>query len=129
MLKQFTYFGLSGLAGTAAHFAVLTLLVECGWMSALPATCIGAVVGAVVTYLMNYRFTFKSSRSHRSAASRYAVVVLNGWVWNAALMAILLKNLSWHYLLLQAIVTTIVMMMNFILSRQFAFREDNSSAQ
>jgi putative flippase GtrA len=123
LLQQFLSFALIGLLGTAAHFLVLYVLVSQLDFGPLPASSVGAVTGALVNYGLNYRLTFRSQKKHREALPRFMVVASGGWLLNGLLMAILLSRLDIHYLLVQIIVTSLVLVWNFLANRFWTFRE------
>src|SRR5262245_8016411 len=78
LARQFLTFAAVGAVGTAAHFAVLVLLVEALDFSPAAATTVGFVCGAVVNYALNRRFTFVSARSHRAALPQFLLVAALG---------------------------------------------------
>jgi len=123
LLPQFLSFALIGLLGTAAHFLVLYSLVAQLDLGPVPASSAGAVIGALVNYALNYRLTFSSRKRHRDALPKFLVVAAGGWLLNGLLMAMLLSRLDIHYLLVQVIVTSLVLVWNFIANRFWTFRE------
>ena len=123
LLPQFLSFALIGLVGTAAHFLVLYTLVAQFELGPVLASSVGAVTGALVNYGLNYRLTFRSRKRHRDALPKFLVVAAGGWLLNGLLMAILLSRLDIHYLLVQVIVTSLVLVWNFLANRLWTFRE------
>lgn len=123
LLPQFLSFALVGVLGTAAHFLVLYTLVAQLDLGPLLASSVGAVTGALVNYGLNHRLTFRSRKRHRDALPRFIAVAAGGWLLNGLLMAMLLSRLDIHYLLVQVIVTSLVLVWNFIANRFWTFRE------
>lgn len=123
LLRQFFRFALVGLAGTAVHFGVLSLLVEALNMAPLPASVVGFVGGALANYLLNYHYTFMSRRRHRAALPRFLAIASIGALLNSLLMAAGLLWLQLHYLLAQLLATGLVLLWNFSGSRLWAFRQ------
>lgn len=123
MIKQLIRFTLVGGIGTAAHYAVLILLVSSLLMHPVIGSTAGFLVGMVVNYLLNRHFTFTSQRSHREAFWRFGTVALAGIVINTAMMILLTVSLEYHYLLAQVIATILTLSWNFFGSRYWVFKE------
>jgi len=64
-----------GALATGAHLLCLTALVEILAWPPVPASCVGALVGAGVSYLLNYRYTFASTRPHALPRLQRAVLI------------------------------------------------------
>ncbi|GLS04009.1 hypothetical protein GCM10007860_11550 [Chitiniphilus shinanonensis] len=120
-MKQLVRFTLVGATGTAAHFAVLWLLVRLG-MPVVGASTVGMIAGALVNYLLNRAYTFESRQAHRVTAPRYYALVLGLWGLNALLMALMVDAWRWHYLLAQAISTVVCFVAHYLGSRAWVFR-------
>lgn len=123
LLKQFLRFAAVGLSGTLVQY--LTLWTAHGYLnliSAPSASAIGYVLGSVVNYVLNYFFTFGSSKSHGEAASKYFSILAVGWCINFALMGYLVEQLHWNYWFAQLLSTGLVLIWNFSGSRWWAFR-------
>jgi putative flippase GtrA len=105
------------------HFAILTLLVQAGALTPVPASCIGALAGASVSYLFNRRYTFRSTRRHHEALPRFLLLAAAAFVLNAALLAAILRLLPVHYLVAQAITTACVIALTFGGGRFWVFAE------
>lgn len=123
MSRQFSRFAACGAVGTLAHYLLLVLLVQ-GWGSPpVAASSAGFVLGAVINYTLNYRYTFRSSKPHRVTMWKFFVAALIGALINAALMSILIHHVNLHYLVSQIIATGIVLVWNFMANRIWTFRE------
>ena len=120
-LSQFLRYGSAGAIGTAAHFAVLTALVQFAGVGAIPASTAGAVVGAAINYALNHRFTFASDRAHRVALPRFCAVAAAGLLLNAAVLALMLTLLHAHYLVAQVVATATILVAGFLANRQWTF--------
>lgn len=121
---QFVVFAVVGGVSTACHFATLwTLHVPLG-VDLIVATTAGYVVGAVVNYLLNRRFTFATSTTaHQAAVPRFATVVLMGMALNAGIMAALAHVAPGvNFLLRQCVATGTVLVFNFVMNRHWTFR-------
>lgn len=121
LLAQIASFAWVGILATGAHFATLALVVERGVAGPVVASTLGAVVGAVVSYVLNRAFTFESTRSHAGAVPRFVVVALVSFILNGALMDLLVHRLGVFYLLAQVITTAVTMLWTFSGYRVWAF--------
>lgn len=121
MTRQFLTFAGMGAIGTTGHYATLILLASAG-LDPVAASTFGAAVGASINYLLNHRFTFRSTLPHRRSAPRFAVVALSSLLLNTALMAVAVDWLRWPYLPAQILTTSLVLASNFAFSRLWAFR-------
>jgi putative flippase GtrA len=118
---RFTRFAMVGAVGTAAHYLTLIALVEVAGTGGVIATTAGFIVGLVVNYVLNRRYTFASRRPHRSAFWRFALVAVCGMVMNGAIFAFATGSLQMHYLLSQVLATVIVLGWNFIANAFWTF--------
>ena len=73
LAHQFLRYASVGVAAFVFHYATLIGLVESDTLTPTPAALAGFVVGGVVSYVLNRRFTFVSDRSHSVAGPRFAV--------------------------------------------------------
>jgi len=119
--SQFVRFGAVGLIGTACHYTVLISLVQGLHSRPVAASTLGAIVGALVNYILNRRLTFASDRPHREALPRFMAVAIVGFGLNAAIMALLIYW-SLHYILAQVIATSAVLLLTFGANRWWTFR-------
>lgn len=120
--RQFTTFVIIGALATGTHILCLALLVELDAWPPLPASCVGAVAGALVSYWLNYHHTFSSILPHRIALPRFLAVAAVAFVLNGALMAGALRTFGLHYLLAQVLTTATVLIFTFSAGRLWAFR-------
>lgn len=118
---QFVLFAAVGTVGTAAHFAVLILLVRLLATGPVSASVAGFVTGALVNYGLNYHVTFRSRNPHTSALPKFLAVALAGLCLNTTIMAQATAKL--HYLFSQALATAVVLGWNFVCNRIWTFRE------
>jgi putative flippase GtrA len=98
------------------------VLVQFGLIPPVTASAAGAGVGAVINYLMNYRFTFRSSRRHRDTVWRFAIVACVSLAANTLLMWIGIELLKVHYLISQLVTTALVLLGSFSVHRFWTFR-------
>jgi putative flippase GtrA len=110
-----------GAIGTAAQYLVLIMLVEMTGAYVVAASTAGALLGVVVNYVLNYRYTFASRRPHRTALPRFLLVAGAGVLLNAAVVAALLATVPLHYLAVQVVATGIVLVAGFVANRRWTF--------
>jgi putative flippase GtrA len=121
MAPQFLRYAAAGALGTGLHYAVLVGLVQFVRVDAVLASTAGAVVGALVNYALNYRYTFGSDRAHRQALPRFALVAVAGIAVNALVMAAILAFAGPHYLVAQVIATATVLAAGYLANRAWTF--------
>jgi putative flippase GtrA len=119
LTRQFLNYAGVGAVGTAGHYAAYIALVNAG-LSVAASSALGFVVGALINYWLNYRYTFKSNQPHRHAIAKFFSVALVGLLLNT-LIVFTLDRLQWHYLLSQAAATIIVLVWNFAANRRWTF--------
>lgn len=119
---QFSRFSAFGAIGTIAHYTVLVSVVALlGESAVLGATC-GAVVGALINYLLNYRFTFSSSLRHRDTLPRFLLMAGVGVLMNALIVGVLTAA-GLHYMIAQVVATLTVLLINYLVSKKWIFRD------
>jgi putative flippase GtrA len=121
-IRQFVFFTAVGGIGTGAHYLTLIGLVEGGLLTAVPASVAGFTVGAIINYVLNYRFTFNSNKSHGEAMSKFFTVAIVGCIINATLMYIGVNIIQVYYLVAQVISTGTVLIWNFITNKLWTFQ-------
>jgi putative flippase GtrA len=128
LLPRFGRFVLVGGVATVVQYALLIALVRFVGADPVWASTAGFLVSAVVNYLGNYHYTFRSRRDHGGALLRFAILAGVGLLLNAALMRALVLA-GWHYLLAQIVVTALVLLWNFIGNSVWTFGGDSVSEE
>jgi putative flippase GtrA len=113
------YAGVGGLA-TAAHWALLALLVESAGVVPWLASGCGAVLGAQLAFFGNRRYTFGHAGPLWPAWWRFMAAALLGAAGGMAVVAAGVA-LGAHYLLAQAVATALVLLLTFAVNRAWAF--------
>lgn len=121
VINRFLRFAGVGIIGTIAHYFVLILLVEQFGVVPLAASSVGFTVGAMVNYVLNYRYTFRSDRRHAEALPRFYVVAVAGFVLNALVMLVLAEKLGLQYIAAQVVATGIVLCWGFGVNSLWTF--------
>jgi putative flippase GtrA len=118
---QFARFVGVGLVATGTQLLVLIALSRLRVCGPVAASSVGFALSAVVNYLLNFEFTFRSGQQHRVAAPRFAVVCTIGLIANAALMAILVHGLRVQAVAAQIVTICVVTAWNFIAHRSWTY--------
>ena len=121
MLAQFVRYAAAGAAGTVVQYLLLMALIEAGGVRPVLASTWGAVAGAFLNYLLNYRYTFRSSRPHAVAFVKYFTVTAAGIVLNAIVLAAAMSLLGFAYLPAQVLATAVVLLAAFTTNRAWTF--------
>lgn len=118
---QFSRFILVGVVATIVHYTALVTQVELFRVLPVTASAFGAFLGAIVSYILNRRFTFASTKNHKTALPRFFVVAALALVANTVLMAVLISYFVTNYLFAQVITTAIVVLITFSANRFWTF--------
>jgi putative flippase GtrA len=110
-----------GLLATAAHYGLLVAGVEGFAWAAWLGSGLGAVLGAQVAFFGNRRFTFGHSGAAAPAWWRFQATAALGAVLGMVMVAAGVA-LSLHYLLAQAAATLLVLLVTFVVNRQWSFK-------
>lgn len=122
--REILAFLVVGLVATGSHYAVLIFLVEAMQIAAVPASAAGAFLGAVVSYFLNRKLTFRSNRAHRAAMPRFFTVAALSLATNTGLMAFFTGPLGIAYLPAQMVTTGFLIILTFGLNKLWTFRPD-----
>ncbi len=122
ILNQFLYFTGFGAVGTFVQYVVLIGFAQITDVSPVITSATGFVLGAFVNYILNYRYTFRSTKDHREAMIKFMAVALVGLVLNTLIMAVTTEFFTMHYLLAQVIATGLVLIWNFAGNLLWTFR-------
>jgi len=129
LLRQFVRFAGVGCLSAIGHYGLLIFLVQLVRTDAVLASAAGALLGAVINYLLNYHFTFQSSKKHHESIAKFVVVAAVGLGLNTLFMWIMVNLLGLHYLLSQLVTTGLVLIWSFLGNRFWTFHEAPISAE
>jgi putative flippase GtrA len=118
---RFARFLVVGTIATAAHYLVLVALVELAAVEPTVASATGFAIGAILSYVINYEFTFRSSVPHRIALPRFLVVASVGVLLNSVTMALVTAAFDVHYLAAQVAATVVALLWNFAVNHFWSF--------
>ena len=115
-------FSTAGVFAAIGHYSTLIGLIEFAGTAPVPASLAGYLVGGVISYILNYRFTFRSRNEHGETVAKFLTVAAVGFILNGAVMAAFTGWSQIHYLAAQIVTTGVVLMWSFMASRYWTFR-------
>jgi putative flippase GtrA len=119
-VRQLIRFGVVGCANTVLSWCAYALLAWLG-VHYLLASAIAWILGALNSYLLNRRWTFRSRARHAPEVVRFALVQGGGLALDVMLLDALTRDAGVQHLLAQALVYPATMIATFLLSRHWAF--------
>ena len=122
ILSQFLYFSGVGAIGTLVQYVVLIGFAQITDISPVLTSAAGYVLGTFVSYILNYRYTFRSTKNHREAMTKFMAAALVGLILNTFIMAAATEYFTLHYLLAQLLATGLVLIWNFPVNLWWTFR-------
>jgi putative flippase GtrA len=117
---QLPRYGLVGGVATAAHWALLAVLVERMATPAWVGSGCGAVLGAQLAFFGNRRYTFGHAGALWPAWWRFMGTALLGALLGMGIVAAGVAA-GLHYLLAQALATLAGLLLTFAINRTWAF--------
>lgn len=124
---RLVFYALVGAVGTAVHYVVFLLLLRAGG-AVLAASTVGYLFGAVVNYGLNYKVTFRSTRTHREAALRFFTVAAFGLVLNVAVVALVMLA-SPPPIIAQIVATGVCLLATYGLNAVWSFGQTSAPAR
>lgn len=113
-------FGITGVAATAIHVIVVSPLILVAEFSAGIANGIAFVVATFFSSFVNTKWSFKKQFSVKVTLRFWSVAVLGCIL--AVLIADLIEELGFHYLVGVAAVSTLVPIISYLLHRYYTYR-------
>jgi putative flippase GtrA len=123
LTQQFITFAGVGAIGTTGHYIALIVLVQAASVAPVVASSFGFAIGALINYVLNYRYTFRSSKRHCEAMIKFFTVAALGATLNGLIMAIGTKGGETNYILIQICATAMVVLVSFLLNRLWTFNQ------
>lgn len=120
-IVQFLLFAGIGIIGTLAHYTILIVLVQFWAVDPVISSCLGFVVGAMINYILNYHFTFRSDKHHAEALTKFLIVATFGAIINGVIMYAGVENTNFNYLIVQIFATIVVLLWNFVVNKLWTF--------
>jgi putative flippase GtrA len=127
MLVEFGTYLLVGVCAAVGHYGTLIVLTEAFNFDPVHASIIGFFIAGAISYVLNYRFTFRSTRRHVEALPIFGFVVAVAFVINWVSMVCLNRILDLHYIPSQLITTGIMLIWQYSANKLWTFRAAPSS--
>jgi putative flippase GtrA len=125
-MRQFIKFNLVGLLNTAIDFAVFALLTWLG-VYYIMAQCISYGVGMLNSYTLNKYWTFaQKGRLEPKQAIRFTVLNLGSLLLSLGLLALLKDHLELKVLIAKLLTTLATTLVNFVGSKLWVFRTNET---
>ena len=127
LAAQWLRFTLVGVSNTALSLAAFALL-ERGGVHYLLSSAAAFVLGALNSYALNRRWTFRSDAPPAPELARFLFVQAAGLGTNLVLLAELVEVAGLHHLMAQLIAFPFSSVVTFTLARRWAFAPARSPA-
>src|SRR5574337_1706397 len=118
--RAFVRYSFVGSIATAAHYGLLTALVELAHWPAPPAAGLGAMLGAQVAFAGNRWFTFAHRGPWVAAWWRFQATAVLGAIVSMVTVAIGVQ-IGLHYLVAQVAGTLLSLLLTFTVNRRWSF--------
>ena len=120
---QFLTFNLVGIVNTLFGFSLIFLLMFLG-LTATTSNAIGYFFGAVLSYHLNKKYTFKSTSKNKKEAIKFFTILFISYILNFITLNWLLTFINPYYAqLISAIIYTLS---SFILAKFFVFKDNHA---
>jgi len=120
-VKTLLRFGVSGVLATLTHVLVFVALVEGLNLAPVPASVPAFCAALLVSYGLNYRWTFAATGAHGVLLPRFVLVSVAGLLVNVSITyAVVDIGGYWYGYALAAVITT-VPLLTFLLSKYWVF--------
>ncbi len=120
-IGQFLLFAGVGAIGTIGHYTTLIVLVQFWAVDPVFASSFGFVIGAMINYILNYEFTFRSKKRHAEALKKFLIVAIIGAGINGSIMYLGVEYTNINYLIVQIAATCVVLLWNFLVNKLWTF--------
>lgn len=121
-MLQLIRYGLVGVASNAAIYFVYLLITYLG-VEPKTAMTLVYVIGASIGFIGNRKWTFAHRGDSSSAALRYALAHIIGYLLNFLILFTFVDRLGYAHQWVQAVAIIIVAGFLFIVFKYFVFRE------
>lgn len=126
-MPQLIRYGLIGVASNTAIYFIYLLITYLG-MEAKSAMTLVYIVGAFIWFVGNRKWTFAHRGDSSSAALRYVLAHLCGYLVNLLILYTFVDRLGYTHQWVQAAAIIVVASFLFIIFKYFAFNERTSRA-
>jgi putative flippase GtrA len=120
VLIQWLRFATVGASNTLLSWCLYAVLEHVG-IHYLVASGLAFTAGALNSYALNRRWTFRSRGRHGPEIARFGAVQCIGLALDVCLLYVLVHQAGIHHLIAQALVFPVASVATFTLSRRWAF--------
>lgn len=124
IIKQFIKFAAVGVVNTAVDFLIFTVFLQYFHWHYLVANVAALVGGGTNSYILNRRWTFRSTdpRWHRQLI-KFLLVLGVGFSLNEFLLFLLVEHVHFTPISAKALAIIVVLFFNFAANRFWTFRQ------
>jgi putative flippase GtrA len=120
VVLQWLRFATVGASNTLLSWCLYAVLEHIG-IHYLLASGLAFATGALNSYALNRRWTFRSRGRHAPEIARFGAVQCIGLALDVCLLYVLVHQVGIHHLIAQALVFPVASVVTFTLSRRWAF--------
>ncbi len=120
MFYQFLRYNLVGIVNTIIGFSIIFGLMALG-VSAVISNLVGYLIGAIVSYTLNVRFTFKDAPNSQFRAVKFFAVLFVAYLLNLAMLKLCLMFFVNAYVA-QVVAGSVYTISSFLLAKALVFR-------
>jgi putative flippase GtrA len=121
--KSFLRYVLVAVLGYVIYLFLLVAMVERLGVDPVLASFLSFIPVFILSYILSYKWVFKSDGSHKSTFVRFLTITLIGLMWNIFIMYTTIHWFDWHYIFSQFLVVTVVAINNFCLNYFWTFKK------
>lgn len=121
-MQQLIRYGLVGVATNVAIYFIYLLTTYLGLEPKIAMTLV-YIIGAFIGFVGNQKWTFAHRGNVSSAALRYALAHLFGYILNLLILLIFVDNLGYAHQWVQAVAIVMVAGFLFVVFKYYVFRE------
>jgi len=124
VLKEFLYYNLVGIVNTIVGFNIIVLLMYCG-VGAIQSNEVGYGTGAIISYLLNRKYTFNDTNCNIAKALKFFIVLSVAYTLNYFVLSYFLTQVSPYFAQIISAVTYTASA--FILMKLFVFKRETKN--
>ncbi|WP_251035853.1 GtrA family protein [Paenibacillus sp. ISL-20] len=121
IVSQFTKYALVGIIGTGIQTSILIMFVEVYNFQVIVATTMGFICSLLVSFFINFRWTFGRNKLTIYSFVKYLIVSLSGLLLNISILYIMVDLLGIWYIWAHILTLVVVPISNFTLNRMWTF--------
>ena len=126
-VKQFIIFAIVGVSNTAVDFIIFWLLIQLS-VHYIIANIVAYSMGMLNSYIWNNAITFRSNDRHRDIIAVKRMIRFI--IWNGCMLLVssmliyaVIEFAQWHALISKLVVTIVILMIQFIGSKKWVFKD------